>query len=84
MLPPDEYRAVFECTGVDVDGRKEKLTLRFLSLERRLRTYVTFVKKIPGFGQLPRIDQEKLFKGGKKSAVDKESQNKIDPSIEHA
>ena len=62
-LPADEYKTLYDTTGIDIDGRQEKLTTRFLSLERRLRSYVTFVKKIQGFAQLPNIDQEYLFKG---------------------
>ena len=62
-MPADEYKTLYDTTGIDIDGRQEKLTTRFLSLERRLRSYVTFVKKIQGLAQLPNIDQEYLFKG---------------------
>ena len=63
ILAAHEYRELYHSTGVDFDGRQEKLITRFLSLERRLRSYVTFVKKIQGFAELPNIDQECLFKG---------------------
>ena len=65
QLANDEYKAFYDSTGIDVDGRQERLTTRFLSLERRLRSYVRFVKMIQGFADLPKIDQEKLFKGAK-------------------
>ena len=49
-------------TGLDIDGRQQAYRQRFLSFERRIRSYVVFAKKLHGFNELPKEDQESMFK----------------------
>ena len=49
-------------TGLDIDGRQQAYRQRFLSFERRIRSYILFAKKLHGFNELPKEDQESMFK----------------------
>ena len=60
----DEYMRIYQSTGIDIDGRRDLLQSGFLPyIETCIKKYVTFLKSIPGFVQLPIGDQTSLVKG---------------------
>lgn len=61
-LPKDEYNAVFESTGIDVDGRQEFLRQSALSCQPVLHSYIAFANAVPGFSNLSLEDQCSLLK----------------------
>jgi len=59
-----EYNNIFHTTGIDIDGRRELLQdVLINTVETCVKRFVTFVKAIPGFTQLPLADQIALVKG---------------------
>ena len=46
-------------------GKHQIYLRRFNSLDRRIKTYISFARKIPGFNDLPKEDQISIFKGRK-------------------
>lgn len=61
-LPKDEYNAVLESTGIDVDGRQEFLRQSALSCQPVLHSYIAFANAVPGFSSLSLEDQCSLLK----------------------
>ena len=61
-LPKDEYNAVLETTGIDVDGRQEFLRQSALSCQTVLHSYIAFANVVPGFSNLSLEDQCSLLK----------------------
>ena len=61
-LPKHEYNAVFESTGIDVDGRQEFLRQSALSCQPVLHSYIAFANAVPGFSNLSLEDQCSLLK----------------------
>lgn len=61
-LPKDEYNAVLESTGIDVDGRQEFLRQSALSCQPVLHSYIAFANAVPGFSTLSLEDQCSLLK----------------------
>lgn len=61
-LPKDEYNAVLETTGIDVDGRQEFLRQSALSCQPVLHSYIAFANAVPGFSNLSLEDQCNLLK----------------------
>ena len=51
-------------SGPDI-GKHQIYLRRFNSLDRRIKTYISFARKIPGFNDLPKEDQISIFKGRK-------------------
>ncbi len=49
-------------TGVDIDSRQKAYGQRFRSFDRRIRSYIKFAKKLHGFNELSKEDQEYVFK----------------------
>jgi hypothetical protein len=63
-ITEEEYMRIYHTTGIDIDGRRDLLQSGFLPyIEECIKRYVTFVKAIPGFNQLPISDQTALVKG---------------------
>jgi len=63
-LSGTEYNNIFHTTGIDIDGRRELLQdVLINTVETCVKRFVTFVKAIPGFTQLPLADQIALVKG---------------------
>ena len=58
----EEYITIYESTGLDIDGRLERIEQMIPLVEVGIRNYIAFVKKIPGFRSLPADDQVALFK----------------------
>lgn len=56
---------IYQCTGIDVDGRKEYLMNELPHLEAAVRRFISFAKTIPGFNNLSTDDQISLIKGTK-------------------
>ena len=61
-LPKDEYNAVLETTGIDIDGRQEFLRQSALSCQPVLHSYIAFANVVPGFSNLSLEDQCSLLK----------------------
>lgn len=58
-----EYKQIYQTTGIDIDGRRDLLQNHILpQIEICVKRFVTFVKAIPGFTQLPMEDQIALVK----------------------
>ena len=62
-LTREEYRAIFEQTGIDADGRKTKSASMVPYVEKKLENFISFSNSLPGFAQLPPKDQKLLAKG---------------------
>ena len=62
-LPMGDHALIYQCTGVDVDGRLSGLQARVESRVKRMQSYFTFMQHIPGFQNIPDIDQETLTSG---------------------
>ena len=58
----EEYTTIYESTGLDIDGRLERIEQIIPLIEVGIRNYIAFVKRIPGFRDLPADDQVALFK----------------------
>ena len=61
-IPKEEYKKVYEATGLDVDGRRQFLSGILSLLEKAITKFVKFAKCIPGFEELPLSDQTALIK----------------------
>ena len=62
-IPKEDYDRVYNCTGIDIDGRRQHLRDMMPSFNKAVHRYVKFTAEIPGFANLPRHDQLKIFKG---------------------
>ncbi|KAL4224335.1 hypothetical protein ACF0H5_017790 [Mactra antiquata] len=61
-VPADEYFAVLESTGIDIDGRQEFLRQSALNCQPVLHSYIAFANVVPGFSSLSLEDQCSLLK----------------------
>ena len=61
-IPKEEYKKVYEATGLDVDGRRQMISGILSSIEKAITKLVKFAKCIPGFEELPLSDQTALIK----------------------
>jgi len=62
-LPREEYRQIYQTTGIDIDGRREMITHMIPSIEKAIKRFIAFAKALPGFKDLPIDDQIALIKG---------------------
>ena len=62
-IPLEDYLNVHEKTGLDIDGRRDKLQSYMYSLDACFRRSVDFIKVVPGVRKLPTKDQIALCKG---------------------
>ncbi|XP_059170283.1 retinoic acid receptor gamma-like [Physella acuta] len=60
-LPPDEHEEILRSTGIDVDNRKKTAVCHCAHVERWIKNWVKFVKKLPGFTEIPMEDQLALL-----------------------
>ena len=63
LISKDEYSHVYHLTGIDVDGRKERIQEEIPHVEMAIKRFISFAKTIPGFNQLCVDDQISLIKG---------------------
>lgn len=61
-VPQDEYFALLESTGIDIDGRQEFLRQSAMSCQPVLHNYIAFANVVPGFSSLSLEDQCSLLK----------------------
>lgn len=61
-VPQDEYFALLESTGIDIDGRQEYLRQSAMSCQPVLHSYIAFANVVPGFSSLSLEDQCSLLK----------------------
>ncbi|XP_052802520.1 vitamin D3 receptor-like [Mya arenaria] len=61
-VPQDEYFALLESTGIDIDGRQEFLRQSAMSCQPVLHSYIAFANIVPGFSSLSLEDQCSLLK----------------------
>lgn len=61
-LPKDDYFALLESTGLDIDGRQEFLRQSAMSCQPVLHSYIAFANEVPGFSSLSLEDQCSLLK----------------------
>lgn len=61
-VPQDEYFALLESTGIDIDGRQEFLRQSAMSCQPVLHSYIAFANVVPGFSSLSLEDQCSLLK----------------------
>ena len=60
----EEYRQIWQSTGIDIDGRQEYLAkVQLPNMEMAINRFVAIVKGYPGFQKLPMEDQISLVKG---------------------
>ena len=62
-LGREEYRNIYETTGIDADGRREMISDMIPSIEKAIKKFIRFAKALPGFKDLPVDDQISLIKG---------------------
>jgi hypothetical protein len=58
--------SVFQCVcllGIEIDDRKDKMTIVALELEKWIVNMVKFARRLPGFSELSQADQTTLLKG---------------------
>ncbi|KAH9490615.1 hypothetical protein Btru_033822 [Bulinus truncatus] len=60
-LPVEEYEEILRSTGIDIDNRKLVSVSHCAQVERWIKNWVKFVKKIPGFTDLNMDDQVSLL-----------------------
>lgn len=61
-VPQDEYFALLESTGIDIDGRQEFLRQSAMSCQPVLHSYIAFANVVPEFSSLSLEDQCSLLK----------------------
>lgn len=61
-IPKDDYFALLESTGIDIDGRQEFLRQSAMSCQPVLHSYIAFANVVPGFSTLSLEDQCSLLK----------------------
>ncbi len=64
----DEYKAIYDETGIDIDGRKSMFMNCVINknfCEHLNEIYVSFFRDIPGFKELHSSDQLNLIMGRK-------------------
>lgn len=61
-VPQDEYFALLETTGIDIDGRQEFLRQSAMSCQPVLHSYIAFANVVPEFSSLSLEDQCSLLK----------------------
>jgi hypothetical protein len=62
-LPKNIYEEFHNVTGLELDDRKDKMSLIVLVMEKYILNMVKFARNIPGFTDLPTKDQTTLLKG---------------------
>ena len=62
-LASDEYRKVYQETGLDVDGRREFFGNLKPACDSVVEEIVKWAKTIPGFTDLTLSDQLKILRG---------------------
>lgn len=62
-LDPDEYREIYNKTGLDVDNRRKKYANCVLSFVTKVTKFIQFAKLLPGFIDLDLSDQITLLRG---------------------
>ncbi len=63
MLDKEEYKKLYDLTGLDIDGRRKSVLQHIPLMERGVIKVINFVKSFPGFKQLVQDDQITLLKG---------------------
>ena len=61
-IPMDEYRHLYQMTGIDLDGRREFIVQEMPHIEQAIKHFISFAKTIPGFNELCIDDQIALIK----------------------
>ena len=61
-LKYEEYKEIYELTGLDADGRRHLAVAHHSKQADRIATFISFTKCIPGFLQLSKRDQTALIK----------------------
>ena len=61
-IPMDEYRHLYQMTGIDLDGRREFIVQEMPHIEQAIKRFISFAKTIPGFNELCVDDQIALIK----------------------
>ncbi len=59
----EEYKRIHDATGLDVDGRKQKLLSCVESADKPAEHFIGFCQDIPGFSDLPPEDQMRILTG---------------------
>ena len=62
-LPQSVYEEFHNLTGIEIDDRKDKMTIVALELEKWIVNMVKFARRLPGFSELSQADQITLLKG---------------------
>lgn len=62
-LSREEFTEFYNITGIDLDGRIERIDNAFQFFEQKISFVVAFAKSIPGFKSLKLDDQANLLKG---------------------
>lgn len=63
-LPQSVYEEFRNLTGIEIDDRKDKMTIVALELEKCIVNMVKFARSLPGFSELSQADQTTLLKVG--------------------
>ena len=58
-----DHQAIYEQTGLDVDGRRAAIQNIAPSVHTLFSDFKDFAQKIPGFLNIPKQDQEVVLKG---------------------
>ncbi|GFN98744.1 nuclear receptor ror-gamma [Plakobranchus ocellatus] len=59
----DQYKEIFERTGLDIDNRKEHISIIHRGALKYFKSFTLFALEIPGFATLQREDQIELLYG---------------------
>ena len=68
-MAKSDYYEIYDKTKIDIDGRRKLINQLLPSLEKSVRSFISFIKAIPGFRHIEAADKIKLLKGTYHEAV---------------
>ena len=63
VIPASVYDEFYEATGIEIDDRKDRMTMIASFMEKYIRVMIKFARNLPGFNDLSTADQMALLKG---------------------
>ncbi|XP_076116122.1 nuclear receptor ROR-beta-like isoform X1 [Mytilus galloprovincialis] len=64
VLPASVYEEFHKATGIELDDRKDKMSMIAIEMDRSIRGMINFARRLPEFCNLSKHDQATLLKAG--------------------
>lgn len=64
VLPASVYEEFHKATGIELDDRKDKMSMIAIEMDRSIRGMINFARRLPEFCNLSKRDQATLLKAG--------------------